>query len=1285
MSGPCFFIGDQTTCVSSYQTLFGESKQCHWGFGLLGITEECDEAELCTPPSSGRRLQDADTDAEPEGVAIWKTFLADANYSKPKTTAEAMVYVEHLVTSMGGTMKHTPPQNDETVGKDDDKLDVPWMDKIKTIHPKNLSYPIRVLPDSRSVHSVVSLAISVALSRNQSDPDIIAVQEEFVERACEFINDDCDVRWILHPVLDFDIRNDHTRRDDGLWVTLLLDKTIEASVDVIAKRALLCVSTNVGHKLDACDDISSSYRSSSDSTSVYRAIENALSGANVVANGQSLDVVNCVQSLECLKSVSQTAAESIGTLSFSSDALKNVSLANEALWSYAKTEAILNQTFSLRQKARRGAFDAHKQSITDALPSATEIEEGDDKGRRLEEMPDEQTNASYAISKWLEDELTDPERSLYLQTLQTVQLLNSSSDFEKISKAHEHAVRAWAATGGKVSKAGTGLCADPHVPLSRLDCKVYFHIVGSMIKKRRTPPESASSRPRRRKLSAEQHEQIHQHARRHLANVCCAKFENGREECGERYCEVHFKHSTAKRVGYILKRLADVDGHPVQEKMTPGIQAIIENKLLPQLHSDEECRRTNATGKAFDAPTPAECMARSLVHHAGKKYGLDPTHVRKNMQAAGINLGETIQSAHRALGFMKEVRGTGDRLRRSTKSVQKRRAATRAATLLRSVEGTGRKLKEEEEDENAEAEARRRLAVKGTESGDKGKRHGFAHSVNTIRGIRKQRKLSQKIMEGHFKRTETIAHSRRLKTSRQNHPTPRPETFRLDQLKQHFVNPFMAMDALEADEGSLMSRFAGGISKLNDVFDRFHDLQVKAETAQVEQERSRRLSDAPKKIEEFFNEVDKAQQTRYSNKTRRLQEQEKKTIDLPKTHALSWLHDLVDWEKTATEWTRVHDIVKQRDEARSNGRQMHEILQTHKTGYRWLDDISVYRHSVLGDALRRLAQRKQNGSDPHLPHIHSHKHASRFRRLSEGLFGPVIAAPYALWDTTIAAGAIKVPPPTDNVFTAAIKYVVYSTIGCYFTPPGDQVASSQFTDPSDPTKATDGETLKILRASDEKLCFPAIPVAVPTIPKFREWTKSQGLDYQSFTYEEFCTANGYQEQVRDFFGIDPSSDLAKWLGVAGVLRIAEASDSIEGLVNSAKADTGTGVIGYLLCSMVEFGGVLYVLCVLVILLALLPCLQVGGFFAGIIVDVVVLLTATTEKQKKEEDAEKNADQSQAAVAAKTTTTKKRRMGFSAQGSRFNTGAAVSESLPLTSPESGDTSDDNCELDERVPV
>jgi len=1056
-----------------------------------------------SPPSLGRRLEDEDDTEEPEGVAIWKTFLADANYSRPKTTVEAMVYVEHLIKKLGGTFppEKKPPQSGDTTNSNP----VSWIDRVTTVPLPGplLSYPVRVLPESRSKHAAVSLAIAISLGRNESDPDIIGVEEELLAHGCAFLEDDCDLRWVLHPILDFDIVNNrnHTRRDDGLWVASLLETTLEVSVETIATKALLCAPTTSGPKVKACNDLHSEMVATPDEDAIYRTIERSLGGSGV-----SVNVVECVQSTDCLNDVARQAAETLGTLSFASDAVKAVADANRDLWLYARREAFENRSFLSRLEGRETAFATHANQTSSLFDTP-------DEGRRLEEENDvDDRNASTVVSEWLEHELTNAERSLYLQTLQTVHLLNTStSTFEEISKAHEHAVRAWVALGGKTDKAGIGLCADPHVTINRLDCKIHFHVVGSMIKKRRPIPASHSKKPRRRKLSPEQHEVIHQHARRHLESICCAKFENGREECGEKYCELHFRHSTAKRVGFILRKLSEIDGHQVQEKMTPGVQAIIENKLLPELHSDEECRLTNASGKSFNAPTPTECMARSLVNHAGKKYGLSPEHIRKNMEAAGISVGETLVGIQKTMGFMKEVRSTGDRLRKSVSTLNENKASKKAMELLRSVEKGGRKLQEEEED--PEKEARRRLVTKGTDTGHGGKRHGYVHSASTIRGMRKQRKLSQKVMESHFKRVDDINHNRRLDTPRQRHPIPRPDHFRLDQLKQHFVNPWMAVDALEADEGSLMSRFAGGLNRLNDVVDRFNTLKIKAETLNVERERERRLDSKPDDVKKFFDELDRLRAERHANRTmknatgRRLEELPKplRMVELPRVHALSWLHEIVDWQKTAAEWIRMHDIVKKRDDARSHGRRMHEIMHDHKTGYRWLDDPLVYRHSVLGDALRRLAQRKENGTDPRLPTIHSHKNASHLRRLSEGIFGASLSAPYALWDTTIASGAIKVPQATDNIFSAALKYVVYSTVGCYFTRPVENIASSSFTDPNDPTKSVDGESLKVLRATDDKLCFPAIPLAVPPIPKFREWTKSQGLDFSSLTYEEYAS------------------------------------------------------------------------------------------------------------------------------------------------------------------------------------
>ena len=195
----------------------------------------------------------------------------------------------------------------------------------------------------------------------------------------------------------------------------------------------------------------------------------------------------------------------------------------------------------------------------------------------------------------------------------------------------------------------------------------------------------------------------------------------------------------------------------------------------------------------------------------------------------------------------------------------------------------------------------------------------------------------------------------------------------------------------------------------------------------------------------------------------------------------------------------------------------------------------------------------------------------------------------------------------------------------------------------------------------------------------------------------------------DFFGFDLTSDTASWLGLPGILRVAEASDSIEGLVNSAKADTGREVIGFLLCSIVsrtlvprllelslthtsfskqvEFGGVLYVLVVLVLLTALLPCLQISSFFAGIIVDVIVLVTSKSEKKDEEEKEGKKETNEQKQKKEKEKKEKEKKKtklpsfpgGMSSRFKAMRGRTGATETLPLsmfenTSPES-DSDDD----------
>jgi hypothetical protein len=170
----------------------------------------------------------------------------------------------------------------------------------------------------------------------------------------------------------------------------------------------------------------------------------------------------------------------------------------------------------------------------------------------------------------------------------------------------------------------------------------------------------------------------------------------------------------------------------------------------------------------------------------------------------------------------------------------------------------------------------------------------------------------------------------------------------------------------------------------------------------------------------------------------------------------------------------------------------------------------------VGDAIRRMWHRRVNGTDAHfVDHTRSHsdhagkhtpEHHGHLRRLSEGFLGPVVAAPYAFFDTAIYGSAgtsatTGVPRTDEDVFTAAIRYIVYSTIGCYLTEPQYAVVSTSIDNPDDPSEAADGDTLKVFRPGETYLCFPAVPFVLPRLVTWREFTKSEGIVYSKLTYE----------------------------------------------------------------------------------------------------------------------------------------------------------------------------------------
>lgn len=116
---------------------------------------------------------------------------------------------------------------------------------------------------------------------------------------------------------------------------------------------------------------------------------------------------------------------------------------------------------------------------------------------------------------------------------------------------------------------------------------------------------------------------------------------------------------------------------------------------------------------------------------------------------------------------------------------------------------------------------------------------------------------------------------------------------------------------------------------------------------------------------------------------------------------------------------------------------------------------------------------------------------------------------------------------------------------------------------------------------------------------FRLTTNTEGVDLKSLSYQEFCTRDGLMQQTAreiDAFGYDARSE-DPFLPNAAILRSAEAVDAVLNAARSGEAGrSSTESAGFILCSITQLGGVLYVLFVLVIATVLLSFLPVVNFF-----------------------------------------------------------------------------------------
>ena len=1293
--------------------------------------------------SVGRRLSPevrADS-MERELRVLWKATLQSVSNAPPTSYKEAMALLDKLLQARGvsplqnwtdvantllATKTAQPTEYVNLTERD------AWWNNLEEHHDELdatglfANYPLRTPPNAfgRSPAASIVTALAMTNGTESSLPEALVAEALLINASCAQLGGCGQHEHMLavNPILSVDFDSQYpytaTARDDGAWIAWLLSATIGPTVHLVASQLLVCASQKTCGKYCGLCNRTNAIGQDNDPIDVVRAVERALLGDATA----STNVVDCTQVAACVEAVAERAAQALQTFVFTStDAVLRLTTSNQNMWQYATREMQANASFYDLREPRREAALTHQKAVGSAHPPAWVRPFVVENGRRLAETQSEALNGEFGDNEtrfvdWIRS-LTPSEQQLFIASHHTSNLLQSNGSYDELSKAHMQFLQTWARVGSHVGEKPNrmGTCADPQFVNRTISCRVHAVLVGKALTHIRRENDAhdtagARGRPRRR---ASNEPQLREHIERNLGSACCARFADGREECGEKYCEHHFTREVTKRMAHVVRKLAD-ENHPSSAKIGPDIHAIIENVLLPELHADPECQVINQSSLHYGGPTRTECIGRSLLKHASKRYGVDSETVERKLRDFGISTGQSLQKIQQATGVFAEVRSAGNRIKRSREQTKRANSASAAAKMLRAAEKKGgrrmqerelstpgmrhaerrrRKLRAEEEAMSDEDLARHRAATRGTHVADGQNRHGFGHSASTVKQNRAAFKNASGEIDQRFFKLEQRARTERLRRmddgiSLERH-VPRAMSFHRDNFFHKLVNPLFALEVLQADEGSLTARFSSGLSKIGDISRRWTEMHVDSNRIDIERRRrrARRLADGDdlkKEVVTFYDELDRRQTARDEARVaqlaatatgRRLEADElrahvnretrRRTPELPAAHSLSWLHDLVHWPSVAAEWTRLHTIFTNRNEMRMRGRQMHELLNKHPTGYSLFDNHETFAFSKFGDAIRRVWHRRVNGTDAHfVNHTKSHtdhagKHAparhGRLRRLSEGLLGPVVAAPYAVFDTvlygTVAGGAqaTTAVETGEDIFTAAVRYAVYSTVGCYLTEPVLAPTATSIDNPDDASEGADGDTLKVFRPDDSFLCFPAVPIVFPLLPTWREFTKSEGIEYHKLTYEEYCTGEGYQERARDFFqetlGVNIKSDLARWLGIPGALRGAEAIDSIQNFVDSANAETGDYVVGYIICGLVEvhtpfrfethaciftdyvcprnscsqLGGVVYVLIVLMVLTLAIPLAQAVNFFVGLAYDVIILLVAASRQAAAADD------------------------------------------------------------------
>ena len=1079
----------------------------------------------------------------------------------------------------------TPEPDSEEVWGDDPEA---WWHNLKTSRRDGELYARRVLPGAhgRSAAAGVSLAITLAHPKRS----VVAGQRATLDAACDALGG-CDVGDYWTSIHDRDDADaDETSRntahlpvDDAGWALLVLSMAIEPAVHGVIEGMLVCISPELcaGH-CDVCNEWVGLGNATAEA--VLREVELRLHASTKSA---SRSVLDCVGSFECLCDVAAEVAEALGDARElpATVRLEKVALANHDLLEGARAEARQNSSWQVRRPARKALLSAHVASVRseDQDPISDATATAND--RRLNEEA-------------TEENLTKVEFYMRQSSNLTCYML-STKNATGAHESHIKSINLWMLMGGggNAPRGQGRACTDCQFPNFTTSCRTHFAMVGRGLVKLRLqserPPEPNRKDRKRRMM---------EHAREHLNKVCCA-IKDGVEECHEKYCVTHVRNNMKLRATHVARKMTE-QGHPSAAEHFGVATQVGIDILNPSLHHDPACRGDDPLNKV-------ECVGRSILNHLSDRHGLSYDGVKKKMEDLGINLGDSLSTLARASG---KVRG-GQGQAKSAFFESQGRDATIADALLhesrRREQAKGRRLEEEK-------------SFGG---------HGIGQHALHAGSMRKQLQNASAVMHAGMMavdRAATIANNRHMREghTRNQRYQPRPDELQWHTFTNGLASPIATMLAIGAEEGSYAARFGGAIVKLNEIRDRTaHALGTSRRRLSAKSDPRRALSANADHAEKLYLALEESQSAR------RLSEGSNaaasNVLELPRSHALSWVHELIDWDHALSEGSRVYQVARSRLKMRERGASHAEIVEAHPTGYGALDDAARSRPTIIGDAFRRILYRKETNADPpwHAPSV-LHRVDRRMnedallsrggvgnhiRRLGVAFFESTIAAPFSFYDTVMPSG-MTVKESEITFWEATLRYIVSSTIGCYFVAPSKDTSSTQGDE-----GAQGGDALTILRPSDEKLCFPAFPFAMPTMDNFRAATGTEGVDTYSLNYIDYCTGeNSAVQQTSDVLeavGIDPRSQ-NPLLPNAALLRSAEAVDSILNAASSGAPDVPNSMnAGRILCSICQLGGLIYFTLLGIIALVLINLLPLVNLFFQLLFDGCVAFASTVSEKK----------------------------------------------------------------------